>query len=109
MPDCGVHYLWFAFVCFLIRSHPPKSTIEICAHRNAQCRPPAPNVSVRRMSHIFFAAGRVNFLFWRKTENAVGTQPKPKKSARLALFFFCTTNIKKKVHAIASYFFLPTS
>ena len=24
MPDCGVHYLWFAFVCFLIRSHPPK-------------------------------------------------------------------------------------
>ena len=20
---CGVHYLWFAFVCFLIRSHPP--------------------------------------------------------------------------------------
>ena len=25
MPDCGVHYLWFAFVCFLIRSHPPPS------------------------------------------------------------------------------------
>ena len=24
MPDCGVHYLWFAFVCFLIRSHPPR-------------------------------------------------------------------------------------
>ena len=23
MPDCGVHYLWFAFVCFLIRSPPP--------------------------------------------------------------------------------------
>ena len=23
MPDCGVHYLWFALVCFLIRSHPP--------------------------------------------------------------------------------------
>ena len=23
MPGCGVHYLWFAFVCFLIRSHPP--------------------------------------------------------------------------------------
>ena len=23
MPDCGVHYLWFAFVCFLIGSHPP--------------------------------------------------------------------------------------
>ena len=22
MPDCGVHYLWFAFVCSLIRSHP---------------------------------------------------------------------------------------
>ena len=22
MPDCGVHYLWFAFVCFLIRSPP---------------------------------------------------------------------------------------
>ena len=26
MPDCGVHYLWFAFVCFLIRSHPPTYT-----------------------------------------------------------------------------------
>ena len=24
MPDCGVHYLWFAFVCLLIRSHPPR-------------------------------------------------------------------------------------
>ena len=23
MPDCGVHYLWFAFVCFVIRSPPP--------------------------------------------------------------------------------------
>ena len=23
MPDCGVHYLWFAFVCFSIRSPPP--------------------------------------------------------------------------------------
>ena len=23
MPDCGVHYLWFAFVCFLMRSPPP--------------------------------------------------------------------------------------
>ena len=23
MPDCGVHYLWFAFVCILIRSPPP--------------------------------------------------------------------------------------
>ena len=27
VPDCGVHYLWFAFVCFLIRSHiPPPRT-----------------------------------------------------------------------------------
>ena len=25
MPECGVHYLWFAFVCFLIRSHTPPS------------------------------------------------------------------------------------
>ena len=23
MPYCGVHYLWSAFVCFLVRSHPP--------------------------------------------------------------------------------------
>ena len=23
MPYCGVHYLWFAFVCFVIGSHPP--------------------------------------------------------------------------------------
>ena len=29
MPDCGVHYLWFAFVCFLIRSHtPPASPVH---------------------------------------------------------------------------------
>ena len=26
MPDCGVHYLWFAFVYFLIRSPPPPCT-----------------------------------------------------------------------------------
>ena len=25
MPYCGVHYLWFAFVCFLVRSPPPPS------------------------------------------------------------------------------------
>ena len=29
MPDCGVHYLWFAFVCFLIRSPPPQCKYEI--------------------------------------------------------------------------------
>ena len=28
MPDCGVHCLWFAFVCFLIRSHPPPPSIR---------------------------------------------------------------------------------
>ena len=26
MSDCGLHYLWFAFVCFLIRSPPPPFT-----------------------------------------------------------------------------------
>ena len=30
MPDCGVHYLWFAFVCFLIRSHPPLYKLRPC-------------------------------------------------------------------------------
>ena len=25
--DCGVHYLWFAFVCFLIGSHPPRGVM----------------------------------------------------------------------------------
>ena len=25
MPYCGVHYLWFPFVCFLIRSSPPQN------------------------------------------------------------------------------------
>ena len=30
MPDCGVHYLWFAFVCFLIRSHPPGANTQAC-------------------------------------------------------------------------------
>ena len=28
MPDCGVHYLWFAFVCFLIRSPPPSPWLK---------------------------------------------------------------------------------
>ena len=39
MPDCGVHYLWFAFVCFLIRSHPPiyKPTIIFWSTPNLQC------------------------------------------------------------------------
>ena len=27
MPDCGVHYLWFAFVCILIRSPPPQQEV----------------------------------------------------------------------------------
>ena len=40
MPDCGVHYLWFAFVCFLIRSHPPVES-------NALVREPAGVVSVK--------------------------------------------------------------
>ena len=38
MPDCGVHYLWFALVCLLIRSHPPseiggriRRTSSICS------------------------------------------------------------------------------
>ena len=34
MPDCGVHYLWFAFVCFLIRSPPPPLP-------HLLCRPPS--------------------------------------------------------------------
>ena len=25
-----MHYLWFAFVCFLIRSHPPPNTSLVC-------------------------------------------------------------------------------
>ena len=29
MPDCGVHYLWFAFVCFLIRSPPPPPRVLV--------------------------------------------------------------------------------
>ena len=32
MPDCGVHYLWFAFVCFLIRSHPPSPFPPVDKH-----------------------------------------------------------------------------
>ena len=28
MPYCGVQYLWFAFVCFLIKSHPPNSFLN---------------------------------------------------------------------------------
>ena len=26
---CGVHYLWFAFVCFFIRSPPPPPPVRI--------------------------------------------------------------------------------
>ena len=32
MPDCGVHYLWFAFVCFFIRSHPPRRQVALFGH-----------------------------------------------------------------------------
>ena len=31
MPDCGVHYLWFALVCFLIRSQPPPPPNATCS------------------------------------------------------------------------------
>ena len=34
MPDCGVHYLWFAFVCFLIRSPPPPLLCTVLPCRN---------------------------------------------------------------------------
>ena len=42
MPDCGVHYLWFAFVCFLIRSPPPP-----LAHPLLTC-----NVSLQEWSAV---------------------------------------------------------
>ena len=41
MPYCGVHYLWFAFVCFLIRSHPhthPWQHVCGCAKYMWMCR-----------------------------------------------------------------------
>ena len=34
---CGVHYLWFAFVCFLIRSHPLFATAFRSVH-HVVCR-----------------------------------------------------------------------
>ena len=37
MPDCGVHYLWFAFVCFLIRSHPPPPSYQVKARPPGGC------------------------------------------------------------------------
>ena len=43
MPDCGVHYLWFAFVCFLIRPPPPPHTHtqRSCVCCASSCRPRA--------------------------------------------------------------------
>ena len=40
LPYCGVDYLWFAFVCFLRRSHPPagpKVVATGCASNSALC------------------------------------------------------------------------
>ena len=32
MPDCGVHYLWFAFVCFLMSPPPPPTHAQWCLY-----------------------------------------------------------------------------
>ena len=42
MPDCEVHYLWFAFVCFLIRSPPPPPSLPPGSPRSARVTGPAP-------------------------------------------------------------------
>ena len=47
-PDCGVHYLWFAFVCFLIRSHPPPNKCvkpDVLTGRCGAGPTPPPSVS----------------------------------------------------------------
>ena len=48
VPDCGVHYLWFAFVCFLIRSPPllqPSSIHTAWCHKQ-QAGSPYPDDSI---------------------------------------------------------------
>ena len=40
MPDCAVHYLWLAFVCFLNSVHPPPlllSDMMFCFVFQTQC------------------------------------------------------------------------
>ena len=39
MPDCGVHYLWFAFVCFFIRSHTPWGGFGTRHRGGGGCKP----------------------------------------------------------------------
>ena len=45
MPDCGVHCLWFAFVCFLIRSHTPPAPCPVSPH------PPGSHLHVLLAGH----------------------------------------------------------
>ena len=54
MPDCGVHYLWFAFVCFLIRSPPPppRKQTRICVYTYT-----CPCARVNAVSGLFFREG----------------------------------------------------
>ena len=61
MPDCGVHYLWFAFVCFLIRSPPPppkrgqRQTMASC--------PPPPKKEPRPL-HTLMTISPANCFFF---------------------------------------------
>ena len=52
MPDCGVHYLWFAFVCFLIRSPPPPPNVHGTAA--AACPTPVCASSAQVFTEEFF-------------------------------------------------------
>ena len=70
MPDCGVHYLWFAFVCFLIRSPPPPP------HGIAPRAPPPPFSRTRRLQTPPHSTPQ-------PLHNRVNLQPTPPKTKRL--------------------------
>ena len=67
MPDCGVHYLWFAFVCFLIRSHPPQAPATAVADQGLNAHRPHGRADNNDPTHSANAKGRT------------GARPGPRK------------------------------
>ena len=51
--DYGVHYLWFAFVCFLIRSYPPPPNDPRIMDHLPHNPPPPPPLLPNKMIHNF--------------------------------------------------------
>ena len=66
LPDCGVHYLWFAFVCFVIRSPPPPPPRRWRLPRGCSLAVADPKClsvglpSIRRAGAVLVLVGHIN-------------------------------------------------